>query len=144
MKKIMLLCAAVVAFAAGASAQNLLDNKPATNDTLFRIEYDGQTHYIMNSDVTSRERDVYQLTAAKFFELDNIHVLMGHNVSLYEKTPAGMWKSIWVQYPWQSVLPKGRQLIFARGEFTTADGTYYGKIVTKKGYAGYLEFVIVQ
>lgn len=144
MKKVFLICATLLAFAASASAQNLLDEKPATNDTLFRIEYDGQMHYIMNSDVTAREGDVYHLTAAKFFELDNIHVLLGHHVSLYEKTPAGTWKSIWVHHPWQSVLPKGRQLIFSRGQYTTADGTYYGKIVTKEGYAGYLEFVIMQ
>ena len=134
MKKAFLVCAALLAVAASASAQNLLDEKPAANDTLFRIEYDGQSYYIMNSDVTAREGDVYHLTAAKFFELNNIHVLLFHNLSLYKKT-AGTWESIWVQHPWSSYLPTdGRRMLMI--SFIEADnGTYldYHKIVFNIG-----------
>ena len=131
MKKIPILCMAMVALAAGASAQNLLDNKPTTNDTIFKIGYDGQMHYIMSSDVTSREGDVYHLTEAKFFELDSIRVLLMHYVSLYEETPAGTWESIWVHHPWDSYFPTGGVRMLLIPFIEADDGTYldYHKIV---------------
>ena len=115
-----MMCAAM----AVAAAQDKPDNE--RNDTLFKICYDSNFFYIMNSDVESfehvcpdnekyhigygmslPEQDIYRLTTEKAMQLGEIKVTIGHFVSLYEKTKSGTWEPIHVQHPWSSYFPSG-------------------------------------
>ncbi|MBR4454256.1 MAG: hypothetical protein IKS33_08375 [Bacteroidales bacterium] len=143
MKKIMLVCTALLAFVATASAQSSLRNRNASNDTLFLFVYENDSVYITSNDVKSQKNGKYFLTAEKFFQLDNIHVQLGHCcVSLYEKSPLGIWERIWVQHPWDNILPPGRKLwIDLKESFITTDGVHFFKVVTRKGASGYFKII---
>ncbi|MBO7201182.1 MAG: hypothetical protein J6V54_07310 [Bacteroidales bacterium] len=138
MKKVFLLFMIVCIFGIRASGQSSIADK-SVGDTLFRIRYDNQSFYIMNSDVTARDGDVFYLTDAKYLELDKLHVVLGHHVSLSEKTPTGTWIYINVFHPWDSFLPSGgvRVLIIPFIEDTDGSDLPYYKIVFKKGNTGY-------
>lgn len=138
MKKVFLFSIIMCIFGFRASAQSSFADK-SVSDTLFRIRYDNQSFYIMNSDVTARDGDVFYLTDVKYLELDKLHVVLGHRVSLFEKTPIGTWNYIHVQHPWDSYRPSGGVRVLIIPFIEDADGSdhpYY-KIVFKKGNTGY-------
>ncbi len=131
-------------FYSSASAQSSLENRNASNDTLFLFVYENDSVYITTNDVTSHNDGTYFLTAAKFFQLDNIHVLDGHCcVHLNEKSPLGIWKSIHVQHPWDNFVPSGQRILWIPPDenFITTDGAHYFKVVIRDGASGY--FVIM-
>ena len=138
MKKVFLLSMIMCIFGIRALAQSLLADK-SVNDTLFKIRYDNQLFYITANDVTSRNGDVFYLTEAKYLELDNLHVELGHRVSLSEKTSTGTWKIIGVLHPWDSYRPSGgiRVLIILFIEDADGSDLPYYKIVFKEGNTGY-------
>lgn len=146
MKKAILLLAAFIGFAANASAQNALADKPAANDTLFMIVYydstDHDTIYITDNDITSHENWTYHLTPEKFMQLDKIHVMMGRQgVGFFGKTPSGTWTDIRVQYTWDSFLPTGVRMLWMH-PFETKDRYPCDKIVVHDN-SGTGVFVIV-
>ena len=137
------MCAAM----AVASAQDKPDNE--RNDTLFRICYDSNCFYIMNSDVvafehvcpdnekyyinfgTFPEQDIYRLTTEKAMQLGEIKVTIGHSVRLFEKTKSGVWEPIHVQHPWSSFFPSGpmRMLYLLIDEEDFENGSHFHRIV---------------
>ena len=133
MKKVFLFSMIMCIFGIRASAQSsFVDN--SVSDTLFRIEYDEQSFYIMNRDVTARDGDVFYLTDAKYLELDTLHVVLGHRVSLSEKNPAGTRNSISVFHPWDSYKPSGGVRVLWILIIRDTDGSFlsYYKIVFKE------------
>ena len=143
MTKTILILAVLYCIDLGAIAQSVAVNKPADNDTLFLFVYETDSVYITSNDVKSQKNGKYFLTAEKFFQLDNIHVQLGHCcVSLYEKSLLGIWERIWVQHPWDNILPPGRKLwIDLKESFITTDGVPFFKVVTRKGSSGYFKII---
>ena len=144
MKKKVFICTVLLAVVATASAQSFLGNRNTTNDTLFLFVYENDSVYITTNDVTSHNDGTYFLTAAKFFQLDNIHVLDGHCcVSLYEKSPLGIWKRIWVIHPWDNYAPSGQRTLWIHPDenFITTEGEHFYKVVTREGASGYFDIM---
>ncbi len=144
MKKLFLICLALLVLVTTASARSVAKDKSAKNDTLFMMIYDNDTVYVTDNDITTRHNGAYYLTEEKYRQLDKIYVVMGHFVRFFEKSPSGLWTSIRVQHTWDNYLPSGVRMLWLHlcdESSTTADAEPCAKIVAKEGVSGY--FVIM-